>query len=111
MIHQRKFDDLIKAAWEVIESDFDPTAFVKWRKQAVLCLTDLLGSEHPYTLSFREYVQQAETLSVLAGKGLLVAAREQTATEKSALTKDQDRKQGLHFHDSQRHAMLEGYSI
>jgi hypothetical protein len=81
MIYQRQFDDLIKTAGEVIESDFDPTEFVKWRKQAVLCLTDLLGAEHFYTLSFRDYVQQAEARSVLAGKGLLFAAREHTATE------------------------------
>jgi len=111
VIHRPQFDDLIKAAWAVIESDFDPTEFVKWRKQAVLWLTDLLGSDHPYTPSFQEYVQQAEALSVRAGEGLLIAVREQTATEESNLTKASDREQGLHFHESQRLAVLEDCRI
>lgn len=111
MIRQRQFDDLIKAAWEVIESDFDAIAFVKWRKQALLCLTELLGSDHPYTLSFQDYVQQAEALSVLVGKGLLAAAREQTATEEMALPTGRDFEQGLRCHESEGYALLEDYRI
>ncbi|MBM3301313.1 MAG: hypothetical protein FJY85_15335 [Deltaproteobacteria bacterium] len=108
MTYQRQFDDLIKAAREVVESDFDATAFVKWRKQALLCLRELLGPDHAYTLSFRDYVQHAEALSVLAGKGLLVAAREQTATEKSA-PEGREVEQGLQYDESPGHRMLEAY--
>ena len=43
------FEGLIKAAWDVIESDFDQTAFLDWRKTAVEYLTETLGPEHYYT--------------------------------------------------------------
>lgn len=111
MIYQGQFDDLMQAAWEVIESDFDEAAFMTWRKQALLFLSDLVGADHPYTLSFQDYVQHAEALSVLAGKGLLVAAREQSATEESALPRGRFVKHSLQSYESHRFAMLEDYRI
>jgi len=111
MIHERQFDDLIRAAWEVIESDFDEAAFLKWRKKALSCFTDILGPDHPYTLSFQDYVQQAEVLSVLAGKGLLVAARERSATENMAQYEGQHVKPSVGCLESRDHAQVEDYRI
>ncbi|MBM4329300.1 MAG: hypothetical protein FJ118_19320 [Deltaproteobacteria bacterium] len=96
MIHQRHHDELIQAAWNVIESDFDQRAFLRWRKQALDFLTFMVGPDHQYTLLFRDYVKQAETLSVLAGKGVLVAAREQNSTEKPAQPKAREVESDLH---------------
>ncbi len=46
MLLEKRIDDLIEAGWEVLTSDFDEKAFLNWRKRAVDCLTDLVGSEH-----------------------------------------------------------------
>lgn len=111
MVHEKQFNDLIRAAWGVIESDFDEAAFLKWRKKALSCFTDILGPDHPYTLSFQDYVQQAEALSVLAGKGLLVAARERSATEDMAQHKGQHVKPSMHCAQLHNHAQIEDYRI
>ncbi len=60
MFVEKRIDDLIEAGWHVLDSDFDKAAFQHWRKQAVECLTDLLGPDHAYTRSFRNHVQSVE---------------------------------------------------
>lgn len=91
---ESNLERLIVMAWKVIESDFDQSAFVKWRHQAFECIQSLVGSEHPYTLHFRSFAENAERQSVLAGNGLLVAVKEHAATRKTIL---HDRHGQLHW--------------
>jgi hypothetical protein len=71
------FEGLIKAAWDVIERDFDETAFLEWRETAVEYLTEMLGPDHYYTKHFGHKFLQAEAMGVLSGTGILSAAKEQ----------------------------------
>lgn len=70
-------DRLIKAGWQVVESDFNEEAFRRWRQQARECLAQLLGNDHVYTKHFDECVNAPAELPALAGKGILIAAREE----------------------------------
>jgi hypothetical protein len=76
---EHSIDNLIEAGWHVIDSDFDITAFTRWRKQALDCVGTLMGPAHPYTNYFRDFVEQAERSSLLTGEGILVATKEQIA--------------------------------
>ena len=40
---EQRIDDLIEAGWGVLDSDFDPVAFQRWRRRAFDCLTPWLG--------------------------------------------------------------------
>jgi hypothetical protein len=53
MIKEKPIDDLIKAAWRVLDSDFDGTAFQDWTERALACLDDLSGPDHPYSERLR----------------------------------------------------------
>jgi hypothetical protein len=79
------FEGLIKAAWDVIESDCDQSAFLEWRETAVEYLTEMLGPEHYYTKHFGHKVWQAEAMGVLSGTGILSAAKEQITNGDSRL--------------------------
>jgi hypothetical protein len=79
---EQSVDNLIEAGWQVIDSDFDLTAFRRWRKQALDCVGILMGPAHPYTHYFRDFVEQGEEGSLLAGEGILVATKEQIAKAK-----------------------------
>lgn len=74
---EKRIDDLIEAGWHVLESDFDNTAFQNWKRQAFNCLVALLGPNHKYTQSFKDYVKEAAEKNVLAGGGILTAVKEQ----------------------------------
>lgn len=74
-----RIDALIEAGWCMLDSDFDPRAFRRWRLTALDCLSDLLGPNHTYTLYFRTLVEQNNKLNWLAGGGILTAARYSTA--------------------------------
>ncbi len=74
---EERIDQLIKAGWEVIESDFDPRAFQQWRLKAFECLAVMFGPDHVYTKYFEHFVQQGDRANVLAAGGVLVAAKEQ----------------------------------
>ncbi len=78
-----ELDELIKAAWGVIEADFDPAAFQHWRLKAFECLTAMFGSDHVYTKHFEHFVRQSNRANALAGGGLLSAAKQQWAGKKS----------------------------
>jgi hypothetical protein len=58
----------------------DSGAFTEWRTQAVAFLTELLGSEHPYTLNFNEQVQRGFRGSAEAGIGILKAVSQDLAS-------------------------------
>jgi hypothetical protein len=71
-----EIDELIKAGWGVVESDFDPVAFKHWRLKAFECLNAMFGSDHVYTKYFEHFVRQGEKPNVLAAGGVLTAAKE-----------------------------------
>ena len=72
---EERIDALIEAGWSMLDSDFDPFAFRRWRLTALDCLSDLLRPNHTYTLYFRTLIEQNEKLNCLAGGGILTAAR------------------------------------
>ena len=74
---ERQFDELIKAGWGVIDSDFDQVAFQHWRLKAYECLSAMMGPDHVYTKYFEQFVEKGEKTNVLAAGGVLVAAKEQ----------------------------------
>ncbi len=74
---ERQIDELIKAGWGVVDSDFDPVAFQHWRVKAFECLTTMFGPDHVYTKYFEQFVRRGEKSNVLAAGGVLVAAKEQ----------------------------------
>ena len=76
---ERRIDELIKAGWGVLESDFDPDAFQNWRQKAFECLNAMFGPDHIYTKYFEHFVQQGGRKNVLAAGGVLVAAKHQIA--------------------------------
>ena len=74
---EHQIDELIKAGWEVVDSDFDPVAFQHWRLKALRCLTAMFGSDHFYTKHFQHLVQQSRRANALAAEGVLAAAKQQ----------------------------------
>ena len=80
-----RLDQLIEAAWRVIETDFDPVVFQQWRAHALACVTEMVGPDHYYTHCFREYVQDAREPPILAGRGILEAVKEQKTSGTSAV--------------------------
>jgi hypothetical protein len=74
---EHRIDELIKAGWGVVDSDFDPAAFQHWRLKAFECLIDMFGPDHVYTKYFEQFVKQGDGTNVLAAGGVLVAAKEQ----------------------------------
>ncbi len=75
MSAEKTLDDLIDAGWQVIKSDFDPDAFIKWRKCARDCVVTLMGPDHPYAQFFESPVAKDATTSVLAATGILEATK------------------------------------
>lgn len=45
----KRFDDLIKSGWKVIDSGFDIDAFHEWRQNASLCVDALLAPDQTDT--------------------------------------------------------------
>ncbi len=76
---ERRIDDLIKAGWGVLESDFDPDAFQHWRRMALESLHAIFGPDHIYTKYFEHFVQQGGRKNLLAAGSVLVAAKQQIA--------------------------------
>jgi hypothetical protein len=74
---EQRIDELIKAGWEVVDSDFDAVAFQHWRVKAFECLNAMFGSEHVYTKYFQNFVQQDRRANALAAEGVLSAAKQQ----------------------------------
>jgi hypothetical protein len=74
---EQRIDELIKAGWGVLESDFDPIAFQNWRVKAFECLRAMFGPDHVYTKYFQHFVEQGDRTNVLAAGGVLIAAKEQ----------------------------------
>jgi hypothetical protein len=89
---EQRIDDLIKAGWAVLESDFDPDAFKSWRQKAFECLNAMFGPDHIYTRYFEHFIQQGGKKNVLAAGGVLVAAKQQYACNEFDSSKPMGRK-------------------
>ncbi len=74
---EEQIDDLIEAGWGVIDSDFDPVAFRRWRRRAFDCLTAAVGPDHVYIRHFERFVRQEGEADILIASGILSAAKEQ----------------------------------
>jgi len=74
-------NELIAAAQAILDNGFDLQAFMSWELLAFLTLVALVGPLHYYTQNFRRLTSDKTLQSLLAGRGLLEAA-------KSALLKD-----------------------
>jgi hypothetical protein len=83
MYQERLIDSLIEAGWHVLDTDFDETALRNWRELALICLTDLLGSDHIYVQQFTEWVRHTEKVNLMAAGGVLVAAKEMVSKMKT----------------------------
>ena len=73
----KKLDDLIETAWQVVNTDFDAGAIYQWKKQAFDFLSENLGPDHYYTQYFKNCVDELEQENLLAGGGILTAAKEE----------------------------------
>lgn len=79
MAVEQRIDDLIEAGWGVLDSDFDPVAFLRWRRRAFDCLTAMVGPDHVYTRHFENLVQEEGKADLLLASGILSAAKEQAS--------------------------------
>ena len=76
MSAEQKFEQIIRAGWDVVARDFHEIAVLKWRKRSCEFLTEMLGPDHPYTLNLGAKASKAGAMSILSGLGVLCAAKE-----------------------------------
>jgi hypothetical protein len=69
-------NELIMAAQALLDGNFDIQAFLGWQTLAFLTLLSLLGPFHYYTQNFKKLTSEKTPRGLLAGEGVLVAARE-----------------------------------
>jgi hypothetical protein len=79
-------NDLINLAQFILDNGFDPQAFLTWKEAAFICLLGLLGPLHFYTRSFGRVTGRTDEKGLLAGEGLLIAAREEIVASVSSKT-------------------------
>ena len=70
-------NELITLAQTLLDRGFDVQAFLSWETAAFLALVSLLGPFHYYTLNFKQLTKENNPLGLLAGEGILIAAREE----------------------------------
>lgn len=70
-------NSLINAAQAILDNRFDVQAFLSWRNIALLTLLSLLGPLHYYTQTFKRVTSEQDSQSLLAGEGVLIAAKEE----------------------------------
>jgi hypothetical protein len=70
-------NDLINLAQFILDNGFDIQTFLTWKEAAFICLFGLLGPLHFYTRSFGQVTGRTDEKGLLAGEGLLIAAREE----------------------------------
>ena len=70
-------NELINLAQLILDNGFDPQTFLTWKEAAFICLLGLLGPLHFYTRNFGRVTGRTDEKGLLAGEGLLIAAREE----------------------------------
>ena len=73
-------NDLISMAASILDSGFDLNAFLAWKSMAFLALVGLLGPAHYYSQKFQD-VAEPSPLGLLAGGGILSAAKEELSAK------------------------------
>ncbi len=73
-------NDLIGMAQSLLNTGFDVDSFLTWKSMAFWVLLGLLGPFHYYTRNFTRFTAEADKRGLLAGEGLLLAAKEQILT-------------------------------
>jgi hypothetical protein len=68
-------NDLILIASTILDNGFDLQTFLEWKRVASALLLGILGPSHYYTLSFSRF-SEASSIGLLAGMGILEAARQ-----------------------------------
>ncbi len=88
-------NDLINAAQAILDSGFDVQAFFNWKELALLALLGMLGPLHYYTQTFKQVTSDQDSLALLAGEGVLMAAKEEIRkTVNSLQSNDQPQQPG-----------------
>jgi hypothetical protein len=82
-------NDLINAAQSIREKGFDVQAFLGWKEVAFLALLGVLGPLHYYTRTFKQVTAAQDSLSLLAGEGILMAAKEEILNVNGLQNNDQ----------------------
>ncbi|MGO9118736.1 MAG: hypothetical protein ACLQPD_14155 [Desulfomonilaceae bacterium] len=70
-------NDLISMAQTLLVSGFDADAFLQWQILAFTALAGILGANHYYTQNFKRFTSEKKSLGLLAGEGILIAAKEE----------------------------------
>jgi hypothetical protein len=76
---------LITSVKVLLNKKFDAQAFMSWQPLALLTLTKLLGPVHYYTQNFKLFTSERSERSLLAGEGILIAAREMMTPQMQAI--------------------------
>lgn len=79
MYVEHTINDLIETGWYILDTRTDEAAASKWKTQALDCLTSLLGPDHVYVTHLKDFFRKAGRGSLLAGTGILTAAKEELA--------------------------------
>lgn len=76
MYVEHTINDLIEMGWSVLDANADEAEVWKWKTQTLDCLTFLLGPNHIYVIHLKDFFRNSGRNSLLAGTGILTAARE-----------------------------------
>jgi hypothetical protein len=79
-----RLQELIRAAWNVMDKDFEEAAIMDWRRKASACLAEMFGPDHHYCREFEQSRGRSNRLSILAGGGVLEAAKAVSETDTAA---------------------------
>jgi hypothetical protein len=79
-----RFQELIRAAWNVMDKDFGEAAIIDWRRKASAYLAEMFGPEHHYCREFEQSLAGSNRLNILAGEGVLEAAKAVSESDTAA---------------------------
>ncbi len=87
--------DLMLTAATILDNGFDLQTFLEWKRLASALLLGILGPSHYYTLNFSR-LADASSIGLMAGMGVLEAARQQFGIrpEERAQPKDANLENG-----------------
>ncbi len=72
-----QINELISLAQSLLDSGFDVQTLINWETAAFIALLSLLGPFHYYTQNFKRLTSEKDAKALLAGEGVLMAAREE----------------------------------
>jgi hypothetical protein len=69
--------ELLNQAQSILDGGFNVEAFLAWKSFAFFFVVALLGPSHYYSKNFPSITSESSPKGLLAGKGLLIAVREE----------------------------------